>query len=66
MFRLLLKGIDEGFQQVFPTQRGLKYKEHNPLGRHYLNATHTAVSSAIHTLTQVKAHFSTMAVIMYS
>ncbi len=28
-------------------QRGLKYKEHKPFGRHYLGVTHTTMCSAV-------------------
>jgi hypothetical protein len=30
-------------------QRGLKYTEHKPFGRHYLGVTHTTMSSAVKT-----------------
>jgi hypothetical protein len=46
-------------------QRGLKYTEHKPYGRHYLGVTRNTMSSAVHTGTQEKARFSTMAVIVY-
>ncbi len=32
-------------------QRGLKYTEHKPFGRHYLGVTRNKMSSAVHTLT---------------
>jgi hypothetical protein len=39
-------------------QRGFKYTEHKPFCRRYLGVTRATMSSAVHTLTQVKAHFS--------
>jgi hypothetical protein len=30
-------------------QRGLKYTEHRPVGRHYLGVTRTTMSTAVHT-----------------
>ncbi len=36
-------------------QRGLKDTEHRPLGHLYLGVTHTTMSSAAQTFTQVKA-----------
>ena len=42
------------------------YSEHKPFGRHYLGVTHTTMSSAVHTLTQVKACLSIMAVVVYT
>jgi hypothetical protein len=46
--------------------KGLKYTEHKPFSRHYLGVTRTTMSSAVHTLTQVKARISIMAVIVNS
>jgi hypothetical protein len=45
-------------------QRGLNYTEHKPFGRHYLGVTHTtmSLSSAVKTLTQVKARTGFMAI----
>jgi hypothetical protein len=43
-------------------QRGLKYTEHKLFDRHYLDVNRTTMSSAAHTLTQVKARFSIMVV----
>ncbi len=45
-------------------QRG--YIEHKLFGRHYLGANRTTMSSAVHTLTQVKACFSIMVVVVSS
>ncbi len=36
------------------------------IGRHYLGVTRITMSSAVYSLTQVKARFSIMAVIVYS
>ncbi len=36
-------------------QRGLKYTEHKPFGRHYVGVARTTNEFAVHTLTQVKA-----------
>jgi hypothetical protein len=47
-------------------QKGLKYTEHKPFGRHYLGVTRTTMNFAVHTLIQVKARFSIMAVVVYS
>ncbi len=51
-----------GFSQLYYTyvlytvqQRGVKDTEHKPLGHLYLGVTHTLMSSAVQTLTQVKA-----------
>jgi hypothetical protein len=38
-------------------QRGLKYTEHKPVGRHYLGVTRTTMSFAVHTLKQVKGTY---------
>jgi hypothetical protein len=41
--------------QVIGIQRGFKYTEHRLFGRRYLGVSRTTMSSAVHTLTQVKA-----------
>jgi hypothetical protein len=36
---------------------GTKYTAHKQVGRHYLSVTRTTMSSAVHTLTQVKGTY---------
>ncbi len=43
---------------VIGFQRGFKYTEQKPFGRRYLGVTRTTMSSAVHTLTQVKARYT--------
>jgi hypothetical protein len=48
------------------TAKRVKDTERKPLGHLYLGFTHTLMSSAVQTLTQVKARTGIMAVVVYS
>ncbi len=53
--------VNVNVESKIPPPKGLKYTENKPFGRHYLGVTHTTMSSAKHTLTEVKACFRIMA-----